>query len=324
MNILITGGSGFIGTNLVEHLVASGHAATNIDIVPPKDASHARYWQSCDIMDQSSLYRTFGRLKPTHVVHLAARSDVEGRTIEEYDANTKGTFNVLMAVKATPSIDRLIVTSTQFVHQFHGLPLHDEDYIPFTVYGESKVIAEKYTRQAGLDCVWSIIRPTNIWGPWHPRYPFEFWKTLSQGVYVHPGKGRVIRSYGYVGNVVWQILKILNAPRNRVDRKVFYVGDKPVELYDWVNGFSMQMIGKRVRTVPQCLVRILAMTGDMLKMIGANFPINTSRYRSMTTSNPAPMEATFKELGMPPYSLEDGIRETVAWMKKYYPNLVRR
>jgi len=140
---------------------------------------------------------------------------------------------------------------------------------------------------------------------------------------VHPGKKKVMRSYGYVGNVVWQIMKIVGAPREVVNEKVFYVGDMPVDLYEWVNGFSMQQAGKRVVVVPRGFVRTLAVAGDALKLIGVRFPITSSRYRSMTTSNAAPMERTFEMFGCPPFSLNEGIRQTVEWMRKYHPELIR-
>src|SRR5262249_46087447 len=144
------------------------------------------------------------------VVHLAAYTETKpGNVIEDYAPNIEGTANVLYAIKAVRSVERVIMTSTQFVHQRNGLPTHDEDFAPHTIYGESKVIAENLTRQANLACCWTIIRPTNIWGPRHPRYPKEFWRVLKEGRYIHPGKQVVIRSYGFVGNVVDQIIKIL-------------------------------------------------------------------------------------------------------------------
>jgi nucleoside-diphosphate-sugar epimerase len=131
-----------------------------------------------------------------------------------------------------------------------------------------------------------------------------------------------MRSYGYVGNVVHQIFRILTLPRELVDQKVYYVGDRPIDLYDWVNGFSMHQRGRRVKIVPSAFVYFLALTGDLAALIGIRFPITRSRYRSMTTSNPADMEKTFRELGENAFNLDEGIRETVAWLRKEHPDLV--
>ncbi|MGO9340347.1 MAG: hypothetical protein ACLPY1_22855 [Terracidiphilus sp.] len=61
--------------------------------------------------------------------------------------------------------------STQFVVGPGPLPVHDQDFRPYTVYGASKVLAEKAVRDGRLECVWTIVRPTNVWGSMHPRYP---------------------------------------------------------------------------------------------------------------------------------------------------------
>lgn len=322
MRFLITGGSGFIGTNLMEKLIGEGHEIVNIDIKQPNINSHRAFWELCDILDWEHLLLCFQKFSPTHVIHLAARTDTIGKSLDEYIVNTKGTANVLDAIKTTASVDRVIITSTQFVNQFRGIPKDDFDYAPYTAYGESKVLNERAIRQTNLKCVWTIIRPTNIWGPWHPRYPYEFWRVLGRGMYFHPGGKSVLRSYGYVNNVVYQILKMIASPSEKVNEKVYYVGDRPINLLDWVNGFSIRQTGKKVRVAPRKLIRALAYIGDILSIFKITFPITSSRYRSMTTSNDAPMEPTFQEFGQPPYSLDEGIDETVGWLRSFHPEIV--
>lgn len=323
MKILVTGGSGFIGTNLTQLLKERGIAFCNIDIAPPKDRELQHNWVKCDILDYSSLEKAFKEFAPTAVVHLAAETDTNpDMTIEDYKVNIAGSQNVLDAIKATGTVQRYILTSTQFVNQSKQGPTHDEDYAPHTLYGESKILTEKQLRQSTLSTVWTIIRPTNVWGPWHLRYPFEFWRVLAEKKYLHPGYAKVIRSYGYVGNVTNQILSILEKPIEFIHKKVYYVGDRPIDLYDWVNGFSLKQTGKKVKIVPRPIVFLLALVGEVFLLFKFRFPITLSRYRSMTTDNPADMEKTFLELGEPRYSLVDGIDETVKWMLKVHPDLV--
>lgn len=323
MRVLITGGSGFIGSNLIEDLVKRGVAIMNVDIACPHISSHTPFWKELDILQLESLKEAFRDFKPTHVVHLAARTDTFGTRLEEYEVNTQGSKNVLDAIKSVDSVERVVITSTQFVNQYHGKPKDDLDFAPHTTYGESKVITEKLTRSADLKCEWVIIRPTNIWGPWHLRYPHEFWRILGKGLYFHPSGKRVLRSYGYVKNVTWQILKIFDSTSEMVNGKVFYVGDQPIDLLDWVNGFSMKQIGRKVLIVPRPLIYCVAIFGDMLTFIGMRFPITRSRYKSMTTSNDASMAQTFDAFGTPPYSLDAGIEETVNWLKIWHPTIVK-
>ncbi len=324
MNILVTGGSGFIGINLVDKLRKARHVVLNLDTKAPPIEDHVSSWRKCDILSGERVLELFHEFKPEVVVHLAGRTDTDpANVLDDYRANTEGSENIFRAIASTPSVRRAVITSTQFVHQYKGLPQHDEDFAPHTVYGESKVIMERTLRQAHLQCTWTIIRPTNIWGPWHIRYPFEFWKVLRRGLYFHPGRKPVIRSYGYVGNVVFQVMAIIESPPEKVHEQVFYVGDDAIDIYYWVNGFSIGQVGRPVRVIPRAFVRMLAWTGDLLALLHVRFPLTSSRYRSMTNSNEAPMEKTLRAFGPNPYSLQQGIAETVEWMKTYHPELLK-
>ena len=320
MKILITGGSGFIGTNAIKALSDDGNAILNYSLHPPLNPEQLPYWHSGNILDPVATTAAFREFQPDRVLHLAARADCDENTTVErgYRANTEGTRNVLDAIRATPSVQRAIITSSQFVCAPGRLPTTDTDYFPETVYGQSKVLTEKLTREANLSICWTIIRPTNIWGPWHMRYRREFWRVAQRGVYVHPGRRPVIRSYGYVKNVVYQIQKIFEADVGLVCGKTLYLGDRPINLYDWVDGFSQALTGHEVRVVPRWVIRALAWAGDIPTYLTSRpFLINSSRFRSMTTDYETPMERTFQVLGENPISLDEGIKRTVEWISSY-------
>lgn len=315
--LLVTGGSGFIGTNLLESVLSDGMDVLNLDVQRPPDPKHRPYWRKADVLDKKCLSRSFGDYQPSHVIHMAARTDcVEDTTVAEgYQVNTVGTSNVLQAVAASPSVRRLMVVSTQYVCGPGYDPKHDEDFKPHTVYGQSKVELERLTRAAELQCTWTLVRPVNIWGPWHARYRREAWRVIERGLYLHPGRQPTIRTYGYVGNVVWQMLKILSAPRRLVHKRVFNLGDPPTDILNWVNGFSRELRGSEVRVVPRSAVRALGKLGDILGIFGLAFPITSSRYRSMTQHYPVDVEPIRRLAGDPPFTLEDGVRETVEWLR---------
>jgi nucleoside-diphosphate-sugar epimerase len=316
--ILMTGGSGFIGTNLVEELVTRNTSLLNLDTSQPLCPQHTPFWKKVDILDCQAMQKVFWEYKPTCVVHLAARTDVvEGTTVErDYRANTKGTENVIYAIKATPSIVRVVITSTQYVHRPGHIPTDDYDCEPHTVYGQSKVVTEKLTRQANLDCTWTIVRPTNIWGPWHMRQRSELLRVLRKGLYLYPGKKTVTKSYGYVKNIVYYIQRILDMPEEEVNAKTFYIGDEPIDQFQWVNGMSRQLRGRDVHIVPRFVMRFMASLGDVITLVrGRKFILTSSRYSNMITDYLTPMKKTFDVLGKGPYTVEQGVRDTAVWLK---------
>lgn len=318
MKILITGGSGFIGTNAIEVFTSLGWQILNYSLDAPLKSDQTPYWRKGDILNPTATAAVFRKFQPTLVLHLAARAECDEKTTVEagYAVNTIGTQNVLEAIAATPSVERSIITSTQFVCGPGRLPRDEKDYFPATVYGQSKVISEELTRAAGLTSCWTIIRPTNVWGPWHMRYRREFWRVLERGLYVHPGRERVIRTYAYVGNVIHQLRKIFEAPRALVDGKTIYVGDRPINLIEWTDGFARALTGRPVRVVSRPILRTLALAGDIpTRLSGKAFLINSSRYGSMITPYETPMEPVFEMFGENPYSLEEGIAETVRWLR---------
>ena len=320
MRLFVTGGSGFIGTNLVEAWGEQCEAICNFSLDAPLNPDQSRFWKRGDIMQAEGLSAALEKFRSNVVIHLAARTDCDEDTsvATGYAVNTEGTRNVLDAIKKCPSIERLLVVSSQFVCRPGFIPQHETDFSPETVYGESKALSELITREIDPDCLWTIVRPTNIWGPWHARYSREFWRICARGWYVHPAVRSPVRSYGYVGNVIWQMEKLLQQQSAEIHRKVFYLGDQPERIIRWVEGFHNELSGrKRMRSVPLAVVRMLAYLGDGISFIRRKpFYITSSRLRNMTTDYPTPMESTFELLGDPPFSLEQGIHETAAWLRE--------
>ena len=323
----ITGGSGFIGTHLVDSLISQGVEFINVDIAKPKKQSHIAHWHECNILHSNRLMKVFNQFGPSHVIHLAARATTEGKSLDDFQDNTTGTVNVLKAIKETFSVSRVVITSSQHVRKpGSGLPKNEEDFVPHGLYGESKVITEKETRGANLDCTWTIIRPTTVWGPWHPFLPAGLWRLMNKGWYLHPKNDPVVRSYGYVKNVVWQIEEILRAPAESIAGKVFYVGEESIKQEDWINAFSKALKGRYPLKVPKKWIYLLAIIGDILGILKIKFPMNISRYFNLTTTNPVPLKPMIKLFGSPPYSLDTGIQETVKWLEEqgYRINKVSR
>jgi nucleoside-diphosphate-sugar epimerase len=315
--ILITGGSGFIGTNLIELFLQKKYDFINFDKSKPLNREHNKFWVEGNIMNVSSLEDAFEKYEPTVVIHLAAKADCESDNIDDYFENTTGTENVLKVIANCNTIQNAIITSTQYVYKSksHPFPNSDEQYKAHLTYGESKVITEKLTRSADLKCNWTIIRPANIWGPWHMRYPNELWKVLKNGYYIHPSLKPVIRTYGYVKNIVYQIDAIMIASPIITNGKTFYLGDYPVDSFEWLNGISKAINNKSLKKIPAVSFYLPAVVGEMLNRLGLNFPLHMVRYRNMIEDYYSPTNVTINQFGLSNPLMEQNIKETLDWIK---------
>jgi nucleoside-diphosphate-sugar epimerase len=314
--VLVTGGSGFIGTHLLEMFIRFGASVLSIDVIPPKLSHHHEYWVSCNILSIESLNAIFTQFNPTHVYHLAAKANLKARSIEDFPENTIGTDNVVKCVNDSRSIECFIHFSTQYVVCPGVWPANDEFLLPYTPYGESKAEAEKIVRN-NCDKCWIILRPTNVWGPFHPSFPYELWKYLRQRFYFHPGYKPIIKHYSFVDNAVDQVVAITLENTESVCGRVFYITDPPIDNAEWMNAFSVALSGRRVRRIPIRLWRLFARTGDALNRAGVKSPMSSERFFRLTINEQVPYLDTIELTGLPRVSVEKGVRKSIRWYMSF-------
>lgn len=316
MKLIITGGSGFIGTNAVEYF-SKKFEIINIDHKKPQIEDHLKYWKNIDLLDYDLLSKTIQEYDPDYILHLAARTDLGGKSIEEYSANTTGVTNLLKVVKKLKNLKKILITSSMLVCHVGYIPHNQFDYCATTYYGKSKVETEKLTWAADLSCDWAILRPTSIWGPWFHEPYRNFFNMVKRRAYFHIGHEGCTKTYGYVGNSIYQIEKILLADTQDKENKVFFIGDRPpINITEWANQIG-QELGFKIPTMPICLIKIAALVGDLLKVVGIRFPMTSFRLKNMTTNNIVPLDNTYDIAPQPPYSRALGIHETLKWMANH-------
>jgi nucleoside-diphosphate-sugar epimerase len=318
MKLLVTGGSGFIGRNLIEHMAAQGHQIANLDILAPAKGVPAAQFEQCDILDAAGVKACFERFQPEAVVHLAARTDIShpGPVEPYYASITRGTQNILDAARATPSVRRLILTSTQYVCRPGYKPAGPEDWNPHTIYGEAKAQMEKLIRADNPRCIWTIIRPVIIWGQWNTFYRDTLMRAMQKGYYFHPTGKSAVLGFGYIKNSTRQIDRLLQLDGALVNQKTIYLGDGLFNLVDWMNGYSQELTGHNVRKFPRSLIRLMALFGDFYeKVTGRKFIMYSFRYRNMTDDYFTPLDATLQLVGPPEITMQQGVKETVAWAR---------
>lgn len=319
--ILITGGSGFIGTNLVEYYKNQGWEVVNFDILPPRNQAHAQFWKMVDIRERKQLIDEVQRLRPNFVLHCAARTDLNEKTnLDGYSANFDGICHLIEAIRITGTVDRAIFFSSQLVCRIGYVPKDEHDYLPSTLYGRSKVLGEKILRSAeDFGCTWLILRPTSLWGPWFDMPYKNFFTTIARGFYVHPGQIHVQKQWGFVLNSVYQVHQLLQVPSEKIHKKTFYLSDySPVLLRDFANAVQSELGRKPIPTAPFAALKLISRLGDILRKIGWSEPPLTSFRLNNIITNEIQDTSSLEQLTGPlPYNFQEGIRITIQWMKQH-------
>ncbi len=270
-NILITGGSGFIGTNLVEYFRNAGERVISLDINEPRNPAHKPLWYQVNLLDRENLISTINKFQPDVVLHFGARTDLnEKKNLEGYDANIQGVCNLLEAIRGSERVERVIIASSQLVCEIGYQPENEYIYRPTTLYGKSKVLTENIIRIADWrDITWTIVRPTSLWGPWFGVPYKNFFETIRREIYVHPGGIITRKQWGFVGNSVYQITRLLDVPFEKVHQKTMYLADyEPLDLHLFANSVQQAFDSKPCLTVDYPFLKLIARIGDFLKFIG--------------------------------------------------------
>lgn len=312
--IIITGASGFIGTNLLESFIDEGHEVLNLDIEEPKISIRSEVWKRVDIRKYEELENAVLTFNPEYIVHLAARTDLNGKTIADYDANTIGVKNLMTVIQKLPTLKKIIITSSKFVCSNGYEPKDQFDYAPHTVYGKSKVITEKVVWENKPKCDWCIIRPTSIWGPWFGVPYRNFFDMIHKNLFFHIGKKECFKTYGYIGNSMHQIKTLLFTETLDEVEKVYYIGDYvPYEINQWADEIGMEM-SKKIHTIPYGIMWIAAKFGDGMKKVGITFPMTSFRLGNMTNDGTNNLSKTQRIVGTMPFDRIEGTRITVKWL----------
>jgi len=232
MRAIVTGGAGFIGSNLVDGLLARGDHVTVIDDLStgrPEnlDGAIERGARLCvlDIRDGSELAGVVEQEKPDAIFHLAAQIDVRRSLADpawDSSINVGGTINVLEAARIH-GVARVVNTSTGGAIYGDAQKIPSDERtppLPEAAYGQSKLAAEGYLglyeRLYGLSSV--TLRYGNVYGPRQDPLGEAgviaiFCGKLDAGeaptVY---GDGLQTRDYVYVGDVVAANLAAVDAP----------------------------------------------------------------------------------------------------------------
>ncbi|MBQ7126006.1 SDR family NAD(P)-dependent oxidoreductase [bacterium] len=156
MNILITGGAGFIGSHLADNLLAEGHTVVSFDNLLRGRLSNMEEAMKNpeftfirgDILDKEEFFNVFKKYSFDVIFHMAANSDIASSHDNpnvDFDNTLTTTYNVLLAMKEF-GVKNLVFASTSAIYGDTGVSV-DEDFgplFPISHYGASKLASEAY------------------------------------------------------------------------------------------------------------------------------------------------------------------------------------
>jgi dTDP-glucose 4,6-dehydratase len=322
MKLLITGGAGFIGSNLIQHIIEKSEIQTlvNLDCLTYAGhlanlehvAQHPKYvFEKVDLRDKAAVVRVVEQHGITHVMHLAAESHVDRSITGPGDfisTNIVGTFNLLEACRNFWNDQfadkRFHHVSTDEVYGSLGATGYFTEttpYAPNSPYSASKassdMLVRAYHHTYGLNTV--ITNCSNNYGPF--QFPEKLIPVVIQNALARKnipvyGDGMNVRDWLYVrdhAEALWQVLN-----RGRAG-ETYNIGGHN----EWANINIVKLICDLVdELAPQ-------LGGDSQKLIAyvKDRPGHDRRY----AIDAGKVE---RELGwVPAYTFERGIRETVRW-----------
>jgi UDP-glucuronate 4-epimerase len=229
---LITGSAGFIGSHLVDRLLADGHAVVGIDNFDPyydprvkrrnieQALQHPRYtFHDGDIRDLETLRGVFSRHAVDTVVHLAAKAGVRPsieNPIEYADANIRGTVTLLEAMKGAGVKRMLFASSSSVYGNQEKVPFSETDVVnrPISPYAATKLAGEQvchtYTVLHGFH-IWCM-RFFTVYGP-RQRPEMAIARFLHAALRREPitvyGDGTMERDFTFIADIVEGLVRSL-------------------------------------------------------------------------------------------------------------------
>lgn len=216
--VLVTGGAGFIGSHIVDALLAEGHTVAVLDNLSTgkrTNVAPAARFHGADLRDPAALARVCAAEQPTVICHQAALADVRAslRDPAGYaQVNVVGTLNLLEAGRAAGSLRKVLFASSGGA--VYGdpvdLPARETDPTrPLDPYGASKLAGEHYlfTYRFNYGIDYAALRYGNVYGPRQDPHGEAGVVAIFAGAMragrevIINGEGRQSRDFVYVGDV---------------------------------------------------------------------------------------------------------------------------
>lgn len=242
MRVLVTGGGGFLGREIVNHLLERGYTVRSIGRTEqPELMALGVHSIVCDLLDEEALRCACRGMDA--VFHVAAKAGVWGSWQSYYQPNFIGTRNVVEGCLAE-GVHRLVYTSTPSVVFNRTAICGGDESLPYGAsglshYARSKALAEAVV--LGADCPdlrTVALRPHLIFGPGDPHLLPRVIDRATSGCLRIVGDGQNRVDVTYVGDAANAHLNALDVlEKGQASGKAYFISQgEPVMLWPWLNG----------------------------------------------------------------------------------------
>lgn len=306
--ILLTGGCGFIGGQLLKSLISCGANVTVLDIfLDPRSIfaqdNLAKFvnLKFIDIRDRKKVLDIFKKFKPSYIIHLAAQPLIEEAYRNPYDSfqtNIMGTVNILDAARIQDNIKGIIVASSDKAYGKTKKAYKEDNPLsgdhPYDVSKSCEdLIAQSYYKTYNLPII--ITRFANVYG----EGDFHFGRiipdickaVIKKETLFLRSNGKYVRDYIYVDDVVDGYLYLLKYARKIKGESFNFSSDENLSVIEVINRCEKILKIK----IP---FKILNKTKNEIPYQHLNY-------------------SKIKKIGwMPKYSLENSMEKTFLWYRK--------
>ncbi|MFL6736167.1 MAG: NAD-dependent epimerase/dehydratase family protein [Sphingomonas sp.] len=296
MKLAVTGGTGFVGSHLLDAAIASGHevaALARREQAPREGVS----WISGDLQDRGALERLVDDVDA--VIHVAGVISAANATAFD-KGNVEGTLTMLAAATAG-GVRRFIHVSSLAARE-----------PKLSLYGASKQRAEELVHRSGLD--WAIVRPPAVYGP-GDRETLELFRMAKLGFMLMPPKGRVSVLHAH------DLARLLIALASYDAPSSILIEPDDGKADGWTHRQFARALGDAVGTRPAIvsspgiLLRLAARADQMLRRNKAKLTVDRAAYFSHRDWVAEPKRACPTGLWQAAIDTHAGLTETADWYR---------
>jgi nucleoside-diphosphate-sugar epimerase len=322
MKAFVTGGTGFIGSHLVDALIAGGE----YDEIRCLVRSGEKWLRNKSYTKiRGDLHEIFSLRKAMVdvdvVFHLAGVVKAADEITFER-VNVEGAKNIFRAARDN-DVPKIVVMSSQAAAgPSRGRPIDEKAPMkPVSRYGRSKMKMEQMiNRIADEHASITILRPGAVYGPREGQI-YSFFKMANKHLCPIAGNGQFPKiSMVYVDDVVQGCLKA--AAQRSPGVETYFIAGEPPHSWNEIRGITERVLGKKTIPIyikPAIVEKMGAFFETAASFLGSYPVINRDKAKELVLEWTCSIEKAKKELNfVPSYSLDEGFSRTIHWYKKHH------